>query len=131
MSPDEFRAYLLEVCDAATSSDPENWTPENPLYAHCANVALCAQDVFGGSLLRASLEPYPEFAHMRSHYWSLLPDGSEKDFSDPQLCGRRPALIGEIKTREYVLYDPKTGQPREIMLRYKLLASRLTKVKKL
>lgn len=126
ISPDEFRTRIFQICDAATSLDPQNWTHENPFYAHCAVVALLAQDIFGGVLLRASLEPYPKFAHLRSHYWNKLSDGSELDFTESQFCGHRPALIGEIKTREYVLYDPKTGLPREIMSRYKLLVSRLS-----
>ncbi|MEK7118366.1 MAG: hypothetical protein AAB869_02035, partial [Patescibacteria group bacterium] len=111
------------------TDDVINWTPENPLYAHCAVVALVAQDIFGGNLLRASLEPYPEFAHMRSHYWNVLPDGKEVDFTEPQFLGHRPQLVGEPRTRSYVLFDPKTGEPREIIQRYKLLAFRLSKLR--
>ncbi|MDO8521130.1 MAG: hypothetical protein Q7S52_03370 [bacterium] len=132
MTPDDFRAILPTICDRETTvfpDDPINWTPENPLYAHCAVVSLVAQDLFGGELLRASLEPFPEFAHMGSHYWNRLPDGTEVDFTEPQFFGRRPALVGELRTRNYVLYDPKTGEPREIVARYKLLALRLARIR--
>jgi len=128
----EFQATLPRICDEKTtvfSEDVGRWTPENPLYAHCAVVALVAQDLFGGGLLRASLLPFPEFAHMGSHYWNLLPDGREIDFTTPQFFGRRPELVGELRTRNYVLYDPKTGAPREITTRYELLALRLAKIR--
>lgn len=121
---DEFQKLLPMICTRETSADSAGWTPENPLYAHCAVVALLAQDVFGGALCRASLLPFPEFAHMGSHYWNVFPDGSERDFTTPQFCGHRPDLIGEARTRTYVLVDPHTGQLREIASRYALLLRR-------
>lgn len=132
IAPAEFQAILPSICDRETCVSPEDiigWTFGNPLYAHCAVVSLVAQDLFGGELVRASLEPFPEFAHMRSHYWNRLPDGTEVDFTEPQFFGRRPALVGEPRTRSYALYNPKTGAPREIMERYKLLALRLARVR--
>ena len=129
ITPEEFRVLLPQICDERTSNDDRGWTPENPLYAHCAVVSLVAQDLFGGELLRASLLPYPEFAHMGSHYWNQLPDGNGIDFTYPQFFGRRPPLVGKLKSREYVLYDPKTKAPRQIMGRYKLLALRLASIR--
>lgn len=125
MTPDLFRTLLPQICDRETSADSKGWTTENPLYGHCAVVALLAQDVFGGSMFRASLEPFPEFAHMRSHYWNRLPDGSEIDFTEPQFFGRRPLLVGELRVREKVL----TAQYPETVKRYKLLALRLAKIR--
>lgn len=124
ISPEEFCAVLCKICDQETSADAKSWSKKNPLHAHCAVVSLLAQDIFGGNLLRASLEEFPEFAHMSSHYWNVLPNGSEIDFTAPQFFGRRPELSGEPRTRSSVLYDLKTGEPREIMARYKLLACR-------
>ncbi|MDO8520803.1 MAG: hypothetical protein Q7S52_01695 [bacterium] len=132
ISVSEFQAILPTICDRETSAslnDFIGWTIGNPLYAHCAVVSLVAQDLFGGELLRASLKPFHEFAHMGSHYWNRLPDGTEVDFTEQQFFGRRPALIGEVRTRNYVLYDPKTGEPREIVARYKLLALRLARIR--
>lgn len=123
ISPDEYLAMLCHVCDRATSMDEARWTSDNPLYAHCAVVSLVAQDLFGGTLLRATLEPYPEFAHMRSHYWNQLPDGREIDFTKEQFHGRRPAMVGIPKLRHEVLSPlyPNTTE------RYKLLSSRVAK----
>ncbi|OGZ06147.1 MAG: hypothetical protein A2942_04795 [Candidatus Lloydbacteria bacterium RIFCSPLOWO2_01_FULL_50_20] len=125
---EEFRSTLPLICNRETIKDSEKWNPENPLYAHCAVVSLLAQDLYGGDLLRASLLPYPEFAEMNSHYWNKLPDGKQMDFTTPQFHGRRPPLIGESRTRRHMLFDPNTGEPREIMKRYKLLALRLARV---
>ena len=106
-----FESILPRICDKNTSSDPDNWTSENPLWGHCAVVSLVAQNIFGGELFRASLEN-TEFAAMRSHYWNtfgmtLL---TEWDFTAPQFRGRKPALIAAKTTRSYILYDPKTGR---------------------
>ncbi len=120
ITPEGFQRLLPNICDKETSADAEGWTKENPLYAHCAVVALLAQDLFGGNLLRASLEQFPEFAHMRSHYWNQLPDGSEVDFTEPQFLGRRPGLAGKSRVRP---------QHFETMKRYKLLALRLAKIR--
>lgn len=120
ITPDEFRALLPKICDAETASDMKRWTSENPLYSHCAVVSLLAQDLFGGSLLRASLLPYPEFAHMRSHYWNKLPSGWETDFTESQFLGRRPQLLGKPKERP---------THTETLQRYKLLALRLARVR--
>jgi len=119
---EEFKALLPLICDCETSRDTEHWTPENPLCGHCAVGALVAQNLFGGELLRASLAEIPEFAHMRSHYWNRLPDGTEVDFSAPQFGGRYPVgLKSEARTRSYVLSFPETAK------RYKLLMTRLGK----
>lgn len=127
MSPERFREILPTICDQETSQDSAGWTSENPLWGHCAAVALVAQDLFGGELMRASLEN-TKFVHMRSHYWNRLQDGTEIDFSNSQFGTQYPqGLQGEVRTRDYVLFDPATGQPREIMERYNLLKQRLRK----
>ncbi len=122
---DEFRALLPRICGRETAFDRKGWTPENPLYAHCAVVSLLVQDIFGGVLLCASLEPFPEFAHMRSHYWNRLPDGTEIDLTEPQFFGRRPRLMGEPKKRARLLSSSTSG----ITMRYKVLASRLASIR--
>lgn len=116
----KFKELLPTLCDRETSMDPDDWTPENPFLSHCAVVALLAQDVFGGVLLRASLEN-TEFAHMRSHYWNALPHGVF-DFTAAQFGEHYPAnLRAETRTREYVLSNPDTAR------RYALLAQRFSK----
>ncbi len=116
---EKLKELLPLICDRETSQDPENWKPENPLWGHCAVVSLVAQNLFGGELLRASLEG-TEFAASWSHYWNRLPDGSEEDFTKTQFGGRYPAnLKAEVRERSYVLFNPETVR------RYKILAFRL------
>ncbi len=117
---DAFARLLPALCDRETSADPDGWTPENPLWGHCAVVSLAVQDRFGGGLLRASLEKFPKWAKMRSHYWNRFPHGGQRDFTEPQFGGDPPqGLEAAEKTRAYVLSHAATLE------RYKLLAWRL------
>lgn len=114
-----FEGVLPAICNRETSSDAERWTADNPLYGHCAVVLLIGQNLFGGELLRASLENTP-FAHMRSHYWNCLADGREKDFTRQQFWEHPPEnLEAVVKERSHVLSSPETKK------RYKKLAFRL------
>ncbi|MDO8574807.1 MAG: hypothetical protein Q7R61_00820 [bacterium] len=123
VTPEQFKELLPSICDKETSSDPDNWTPENPLWGHCAVVSLVAQNLFGGELLRGSLMEVPGFEHMRSHYWNKLADRSVEDFTKPQFGEKYPeGLKAEAKDRFYVLSFPATAK------RYKLLAFRLAKL---
>jgi len=114
ITKEQFQQAIIQSGKRETSATPEQWSQENPTLGHCAVVALLAQDIFGGDLLRASLEG-TEFAYARSHYWNRLADGSEVDFTEPQFQGRRPQLEGEVRTREHVLSNEQTK------LRYELL----------
>ncbi len=122
---EEFVYILRLLVSADTSSDPERWTRENPLWGHCAVVALIVQDYFGGDLLRAPLHQLPEFALMGSHYWNRLPDGREVDLTHEQF-GRDISAelkpLAERRYRNYVLNCPETK------MRYELLRSRLDKI---
>lgn len=119
---EQFAKLLPTVCDRETSLDPDNWTPENPLWGNCAVVTLVAQGLFGGELRRASLEGHPKWAHMRSHYWNRFPDGSEEDFTEGQFQGDPPRDLESIeRTRAYALGNLKTLE------RYKLLSWRVAK----
>src|SRR3989344_523490 len=97
-----FKEVLPTICDPETSLDTWGWTAANPLYGHCAVVSLIGQNLFGGELLRASLEK-TAFAHMRSHYWNSLADGSEHDFTKPQFGDNPPTdLEAVVKERAYL-----------------------------
>jgi len=48
MTTEEFKKTILNICSKDTSSDPANWTKDNPTYGHCAIVSVLAQDKFGG-----------------------------------------------------------------------------------
>jgi len=104
---EKFKDLVIRSGNRETSSTPERWEEENPTLGHCAIVALLVQELFGGDLLRASLEG-TEFDYARSHYWNLLEDGTEIDLTEDQFLGRRPNLIGEVRSREYVLSNEQT-----------------------
>lgn len=122
LTPSKLKELLPVICDRETSQDSSGWTPENPLWGHCAVVSLVAQNLFGGELLRGSLTEVPGFEHMRSHYWNKFADGDIEDFTKPQFGANYPnGLKAEVRERSYVLSYPETVK------RYKLLALRLAK----
>lgn len=95
-----------------TSADPEHWIPENPAWGQCAVTALVVQDEFGGDLLRATVDDV-------SHYWNLLPDGSEVDLTREQFPEGATYGPTVVKDREYVLSFPDTAS-RYLLLRRQL-----------
>jgi len=124
---EHFKKILTQICNKETTADALRWDSKLPLWGHCAAVSLLAQNLYGGELMRASLKGTP-FEFMGSHYWNKFLDGAEEDFTAPQFGNTYPELKDAATcTREYVLFDPKTGAPREIMSRYKLLCYRLAK----
>lgn len=93
---------------AGTSSDPESWSPRNPAWGQCAVTALIVQDEFGGQLLRAETP-------LGSHYWNLLPDGSELDLTREQFQDAFRAQNVAIRDRNYVLSFPATRRRYELL----------------
>lgn len=106
MTPLQFAELLPHACAGETSFLPKKWTPENPTLGHCAVAAVLAQRIFGGKILRISLNRTP-FAFLRSHYWNVLPDRSHKDFTSAQF-GRHcipPQRYPSEHTPEELLSD--------------------------
>lgn len=107
MTTEKFQEIILQICSADTSSHPENWNVENPTQGHCAVVSLLAQDLFGGKIVRVSLDgtQYEEF---NSHYFNLI-DNKEYDFTIEQFEGN-PYLNEERteKDRKEILSNPDT-----------------------
>jgi len=113
MTPEQLNEILPKICTRETSQDPEGWTPDNPLWGHCAVVSLIAQDLFGGILMRASTDN-------GTHYWNKLDDDTDLDFTRIQFGEKMPDLLNiVIRERSYVLSFPETVK------RYWLLKSRL------
>ena len=113
-----FSKIIINICRKDTSSSPDAWISKNPLFGHCAVVSLLAQDIWGGEILRASLSN-TYFANLRSHYWNLLENGLEIDFTKEQFTDNYPGnLPSEISSREHILSYPPTFQ------RYELLKTR-------
>ncbi|MFA5797924.1 MAG: hypothetical protein WC916_07910 [Candidatus Woesearchaeota archaeon] len=114
-----FEKIIFSICDDTTTQNQEGWTKGNPLWGHCAVISLLAQDIFGGELLRGDLTKISGFEHMRSHYWNLLPDGTEMDFTRSQFGEYPPNLLREIRRRDYVLSYPETAKRyKEIVRRF-------------
>ncbi len=127
----EYLGVLIPVCSAETSSDPVNWTPENPLHGHCAVVAVLVQENFGGEILRASLLGVKGYEQMQSHYWNRSKNGSEVDLTAGQFRGNDRDLVPEGKNTKR---DGQTGEEvlitRESLLAYEPTRRRYELLKK-
>ncbi len=122
LSHDALLEILRQTCEKDTSADPKGWSHLNPLWGHCAVASLVVQNIFGGKLLRVSLENTP-FEFMRSHYFNELPDKSSIDFTQEQFGTRYPKdLIPAKRPRSLVLAHQETRN------RYKKLALRVARV---
>ena len=100
-----------------TSASPQDWKYSNPAWGQCAITALVVQDFMGGELLRAVV-PIDE-KNSISHYWNLLPDGKETDFTFKQFSSETVLKNEEKRDRQYVLSYPDTRK-RYVLLRLAL-----------
>ena len=126
ITPDDFAKILPSICKRDTSSNPDGWGENNPLWGHCAIVSLSAKTLFGGKILRGQLGGWVQYSQLRTHYWNQISSDDIIDFTAPQFQGHRPDMLPEEKTVEYILYDPETKHIREDTLkRYRLFVSRL------
>ena len=122
MTVKEFRRILPQICGRDTSIDPDGWTVKNPLWGHCAVVALLAQSLFQGEILYGSLKG-TKFVKMTFHFWNSLPggkrpDGRQVDFTRTQF-GRDYPKFPEIKTATESFFKGK-----DLQRRFKLLQER-------
>lgn len=119
MTKEKFIGNLKRVCQADTSADADGWTKENPLWGHCAVVAVLVQDYFGGRILKGSLKEHEKYAYLRSHFWNELPDGEQVDFTAEQYPDLSfTELVPEERTRENILSHESATE------RYQLLKQR-------
>lgn len=114
MTLEEFNKLVPSLCRKETAAGGgQGWTPDNPTWGHCAVVSLLAQNLFGGTLLRVSLEG-TEFAEARSHYYNLPHAIGYTDFTEAQFRGRLQtstlAENAEERTREYVINGADTKE---------------------
>ena len=115
MTHEQFLSIVKKIASSDTSSDPEGWTIDNPLWGHCANVALLAQDYFGGELTRGSLEGSEKYKHLRSHFWNKLSETDEVDFTEEQFPIRPNFTEIGIRSRDDVLNYPDTKRRYELL----------------
>jgi len=102
---------LLASWDKDTSSDPDNWTKENPAWGQCAVTALIVNDYLSGKLVWANALLPDE--RSISHYFNNV-NGNEIDFTRRQFPKGVVITKGEDKlkgfstTRDYVLSFEQT-----------------------
>lgn len=114
---------IQEAWCRETSSDPNNWTPENPAYGQCAVTALVVQDLLGGKLMRGVINGV-------SHYWNVISVNTDQTWKVQALDLTAQQFHGVTKwegemlerSREYVLSFPDTKR------RYELLKARINGV---
>lgn len=120
ITQERFKEILPLICDKETSGDPKRWCSRNPLWGHCAVIAMLAHGLFGEKILNGKIN-FKTFKNI-SHYWNLLPDGQEIDFSALQFGKNKIALPkGRNITGSVVFHRIKKSK------RFKLLAFRLAK----
>lgn len=98
---------LLESWTADTSAD-QAWSPQNPALGQCAVTALVVQDYLGGALARTTVNGV-------SHYYNILPDGTELDLTREQFPSWEPGEVVE-RDRGYVLSFPATAARYELLM---------------
>lgn len=115
-----FRAILLKICTKETCHDTcaDHWSPENPLWGHCAVVSVLAQKIFDGDVTAANIASPRRWMSNR-HYRNILPDGTVTDFTRGQFGGRYPKLSGEKIITNSLVHIRIRGSHR-----YKLLEQR-------
>jgi hypothetical protein len=110
-----------------TSSDPSNWSGQNPSWGQCAVTSLVVNDYLGGEIIWANA--YLPSGNAVSHYFNKI-NGIEKDFTRRQFPAGTVIPLGIPKpklfssTRDYVLSYEFTRQ------RYELLKKRVQEVLK-
>ena len=127
-SLEDFLSRIAEICTKDTSADPAGWTPENPLWGHCAMVTLLLQEIYGGEVLRASLLHIPSLAHIRSHYANALPALSLVDGTAGQFGAEYPKeMTFAHSSRAHILQSPDTVARYQVFRkRYSTLVLRIS-----
>lgn len=138
----ELKYVLRNVCSKETSDAPDKWTPENPLFGHCAVVAAIVQDFYGGWIKRALFpKEWAEKFSSRSHYWNEIiiynQDGAEvldlsrsqfpKDFPYWDFVEGKVGEMSEHKDWRGHIFDPKYPKTRERYDNFKKKADLLLK----
>ena len=121
ISQEEFADILPIICSAETSSDPDRWVIDNPLYGHCSPIALLAQEFFGGDIVKISLEG-TEYSKLISHFLNKI-DGEFVDFSKAQFQNDFVYNLDNVllRDREHIISQGDTLK-RYIILKQKLLS---------
>lgn len=92
------RRILQRGWSKRTSYDPDNYDSEERSYGQCYVTARALNHVFGWTILHTRKDG-------ANHYWNVLPDGTEIDFTSDQMGGDGIFLIqtmrGSGRRREF------------------------------
>lgn len=120
---DRLQAALETSWCAATSRNPDKWTPENPAYGQCFVSALVVNDYLGGALMKCKVGK-------TSHYYNVTGENSVGvDTTIAQFRGKRRGITDHKRrerTERYRL-DGKNISP-ESAVRYALLAHKVSRL---
>ncbi len=91
VTPGVIAECLAPAWSKETSTDPENWSPENPAWGQGAVSALIVQGFLGGEILRLNLTTAhsEKLSALRFHYFNrvndapTVTDGSERPPPEP------------------------------------------------
>ena len=114
----ELELALKKSWTKESSSDPENWTLNNPAWGQCAVTSLIVNDYLGGEIIWVNAV-LPDGREI-SNYFNKIKD-VEKDFTRVQFPDGTtiPQGIPKTKefssTREYILSYPITQQRYELL----------------
>jgi hypothetical protein len=103
-----------------TSSDPRNWSSDNPAWGQCAVTALIVNDYLGGEIVwaRAALPDGRELSHYFNKILGFEDDLTRFQFPAGTILPKGvPNSNGYPSTRDYMLSYAKTQTRYEILKR--------------
>lgn len=89
------------ACDKTLSTDPEKWSLEDVFLGHSDLVALMAQEMFGGIIVRYETRGNFVNPYSTSRYTNILPGNIEINFCTP---GFHDKALAKLERTEDVLY---------------------------
>lgn len=96
--------------ETARPTNSEKWSFNNPLWGHCALVAVIFQNKFGGKIMRGIIAE-----NGFSHYWNKL-DDKEYDLTREQFKSYVHIIDPQECTIERILSNPDTLKRYELLL---------------
>lgn len=101
--------------DTCAEWEREKWSSCLPAFGQCTVTALVVQDIFGGKIVKDSVN---------DHFWNVFEDGTEADLSREHLPQGINLQITDERTREYMLTSERAVEAKTLD-RYNLLRGRV------
>jgi hypothetical protein len=110
-------SWCKETCFPATR---DKWSETNKAFGQCAVTVLVVNELYGGKIA---------FDKENDHYWNILPDGSQHDFSRKQSLEGTVHTITAIKQRKDIL-DSDGAIKAQTLQRYTILRDKVVQALK-